>query len=182
MRVTWLELPGVARVDSPRHADRRGFLVETIRVDRLAAAGIDATFVQHNHAHSVRGVLRGLHWQRRHVQGKLVSVVHGAILDVVADVRPSSPTFGQHVAVPLVPGTALWVPPGYAHGFLVTSAEADVWYANTDVYDGPSGRGVRWDDPTLAIPWPVVDPILSDADAGLPTLDALTADDLPEGP
>jgi dTDP-4-dehydrorhamnose 3,5-epimerase len=120
----------------------------------------------------VRGVLRGLHFQRRHPQGKLVAVIRGAVLDVVADVTPGSATFGRHVSVVLEEGTGdqLWVPPGYAHGFVVTSEIADVLYKNTEVYRPEDGAGVRWDDPTLGIDWGTTTPILSPKDAVLPWL------------
>lgn len=174
-------LPGMQVVRKTVHRDGRGFLVELLRAEELRASGIHTPLVQFNHSRSVRGTIRGLHWQRDPVQAKLVTVIRGAVLDVVADVRPDSPTFGQHVMLPLEPGVSVWVPAGYAHGFAVTSADADVVYGLGAPYAPGEGRGVRWDDPTLAIDWPVRDPVLSDADRTLPTLAALDPADLPVG-
>lgn len=182
MKAQPLDLPGVLRLDKPVHRDERGLLVELMRADELAAAGVPATFAQHNHSRSVRGVIRGMHWQRDPVQAKLVTVVRGRVLDVVAEIRPGRPGYGRHVAVVLEPGTSLWVPAGYAHGFLVLSEDADVVYGLTAPYAAGEGRGVRWDDPALAIPWPVGTPVLSPADAALPFLADLPDEDLPVEP
>ncbi len=179
MQAQALDLPGVFRLTSPVHADRRGRLVETFRLDALAAVGIDVAFVQHNHSRSVQHTIRGMHWQRDPAQGKLVTVTHGAAWDVVAEVRPTAPAFGRHVAVRLEPGISVWVPPGYAHGFCALAPDTDVIYALTAPWAAGEGRGVRWDDPTLAIPWPINDPVLSEADRALPSLTDLDPGDLP---
>ncbi len=172
MRVETTKLPGVLVLWPDVHSDHRGWFTEVWQRDHYSALGIDGAFVQDNHSRSVRGVVRGLHWQRDRPQGKLVSVMNGAILDVVADLRPSSPTFKQHVAVAVEAGTGVqvWVPDCYAHGFCVTSDIADVLYKCTDVYDPGSARGLRFDDPELGIDWPVREAVLSAADAALPTL------------
>lgn len=180
MRVDETALPGVLLVHSRVYPDPRGFFTELYRADHYEALGI-GPFVQDNHSRSLRGVLRGLHWQRHHAQGKLVTLARGAVFDVIVDVRPGSPTFARHVALELHEGTgaAVWVPAGYAHGFCVLSDVADVIYKCTDVYHPESARGLRWDDPALVLPWPVRDPVLSEADALLPTLDTIDPDELP---
>jgi dTDP-4-dehydrorhamnose 3,5-epimerase len=157
------------------HGDARGFLVETWRENEVRAAGIADRFVQENHSRSVRGTLRGLHFQAPPGQAKLVRVVRGAIQDVAVDIRRSSPTFGQHVAVVLddVEHRQLYVPAGFAHGFSVLSPEADVVYRLGSYYDPKLERGVAWDDPALGIQWPFSDPVLSDRDRRNPPLSAL---------
>lgn len=183
MKVTPLELPGVLHLQADVHPDDRGWLMEVFRAERYAAAGIHAPFVQDNHARSVKGTVRGLHWQRHHAQGKLLTVLHGTIYDVVVDVRRHAPTYGQWVGITLAAGTGdqIWVPPDYAHGFCVVSEVADVLYKCTDVYVPGEGRGVRFDDPTLAIPWPTDAPVLSAQDARLPWLADLDPTDAPGG-
>lgn len=168
--------------DAPVHRDRRGFLWELWQRDRMEAAGLPAAFAQVNHSRSEAGVLRGLHWQRRAAQGKLVTVVSGRIWDVVVEVRRGLPDSGQHRAFELTAGMALWIPSGLAHGFAVLGPSADVVYALTEPYQPTEGRGVRWDDPALAIPWPVRDPVLSDADQRLPWWGEVGDDDLPRLP
>lgn len=179
-RVEPLALPGVLRLHQPVHRDPRGFFQELGRAEELEALGI-GPFVQDNHSRSARGVLRGLHFQRRQPQGKLLVVLRGRVLDVVADVQPGSPTFGRHLAIEMQAGdgTRLWIPPGYAHGFLARSDQADVLYRCTAAYAPGDGRGIRWDCPRLAIPWGVRAPILSPADAAWPTLDRADPEDLP---
>jgi dTDP-4-dehydrorhamnose 3,5-epimerase len=169
-------------VFEPRvHRDQRGHFVERWRKDAYTAAGLRAEFVQDNLSRSSRGTLRGLHYQREpHAQGKLVSVVTGTILDVAVDLRRDSPTFGQHVAVVLDDENMhqLWVPRGFAHGFLVLSDVADVSY-KVDAYHAPSAEGgVRWDDADLGIDWggmgrlgASVAPLVSPRDAALPSLE-----------
>jgi dTDP-4-dehydrorhamnose 3,5-epimerase len=169
VKVEELALPGVLLLETSVHEDARGFFTEVWRADRYAALGIGA-FVQDNHSRSGRGVLRGLHYQVARPQGKLLHVARGVIWDVVVELRPESPRFRQHVAVELTVGRQLWVPPGYGHGFVVLSDEADVIYRCTDVWQPGDAFGVRWDDGSLAIPWPVAAPALSAADAALPTL------------
>jgi dTDP-4-dehydrorhamnose 3,5-epimerase len=159
--------------------DARGQFMETWNATRFAALGIAAAFVQENQSRSLRHVLRGLHYQIEHAQGKLVRVVRGAVHDVVVDMRRSSPQFGQHAAIELSEANCrmLWVPPGFAHGFLVTSGIADVVYMVTDIYAPQHERTLLWNDPALAIDWPLGDaaPLLSDKDAiGLPLAQADT--------
>jgi dTDP-4-dehydrorhamnose 3,5-epimerase len=166
-------LPEVVLLQPKVFGDARGFFLESFnaRVFR-EATGMEANFVQDNHSRSGRGVLRGLHYQLRQPQGKLVRVVRGEVFDVAVDVRRSSPRFGQWVGVELSEDNQrqLWVPPGFAHGFLVLSDSADFLYKATDYYAPEHERCVAWNDPALAIAWPAgVTPILSAKDAaGLP--------------
>jgi len=172
IRVERTALEGPLILVPQPHGDARGFLVETWREDEARAAGIADRFVQENHSRSVRGTLRGLHFQAPPGQAKLVRVVRGAIQDVAVDIRRSSPTFGQHVAVVLddVEHRQLYVPVGFAHGFSVLSPEADVVYRLGSYYDPELERGVAWDDPALGIPWDADEPLLSDRDGANPTL------------
>jgi dTDP-4-dehydrorhamnose 3,5-epimerase len=172
--VSTTAIDGVLIIDPTVWRDERGFFLETYHAGKYAAAGLDATFVQDNHSRSRRGTLRGLHYQARHPQGKLVRVVEGTIYDVAVDIRRGSPTFGQFVAVELSAESfrQLYVPPGLAHGFCVTSDMAQVEYKVTTFYDAADERGIAWDDPALAIPWPVADPLLSARDQQHPTLAA----------
>ena len=176
MKVTSTNLPGVKLIEPAVHGDERGFFVETFQAERyLAAAVIALTFVQDNHSRSRRGVLRGLHLQTSRPQGKLVRVARGEVFDVAADINPESPTFGQWTGAVLSDRNhhQLWIPPGYAHGFLVLSEVADFEYKCTDYYDPQSEAGVIWDDPDLAIAWPNREPTLSAKDARLPRLGEL---------
>lgn len=159
-------LPGVLLLAPEVFADARGNFRELYRRDACTAAGIPGEFVQDNQSHSVQGVLRGLHYQTRRPQAKLVCVLRGTILDVVVDIRRGSPTFGRHLAVELSEENhrQVFVPAGYAHGFCVISAEADVLYKCTDFYDAGGEGGVLWSDPALAIPWPTRTPLLSPKD------------------
>lgn len=172
------ELEGLVRIAPDVHGDDRGFFVETYRRDGLASVGVSEEFVQDNHARSGRGTLRGLHFQIGMGQGKLVRAARGAILDVVVDIRRNSRTFGRHEAVELddVGHHQLYVPVGFAHGYLVLSDVADVCYNVTSYYDPAAERGIAWDDPALGIDWPVADPILSARDRGLPRLSDIEAD------
>ncbi|WP_424859781.1 dTDP-4-dehydrorhamnose 3,5-epimerase [Tepidimonas sp. HKU77] len=152
--------------------DARGFFFESFNLrDFEAATGLQGvTFVQDNHSRSARGVLRGLHYQvPPHAQGKLVRVVRGAVFDVAVDIRPDSPTYGRWVGVELSESNhrQLWIPPGLAHGFLTLSDEADFLYKTTDYYSPAHERCIRWDDPTLAIEWPLGGraPVVSEKDA-----------------
>jgi dTDP-4-dehydrorhamnose 3,5-epimerase len=163
------EIPEVIVVNPQVHEDARGFFMETYRADQFASAGIDTNFMQDNHSRSIQYTLRGLHYQIRHAQGKLVQVVVGEIFDVAVDLRRSSPTFGRWVGIWLSAQNKhqLWVPKGFAHGFYVTSEWAEVLYKTTDYYDRESERCMRWDDPTIGVTWPVVSgtkPILSPKD------------------
>lgn len=173
MNVTTTALPEVLLFEPRRHEDARGFFVEAYREGPYKDAGVDARFVQDNLSHSKKYVLRGLHFQRR--QGKLISVVHGEIFDVAVDIRPDSEHFGRWVGSPLSADNhrQLFVPPGFAHGFCVLSDEADVWYKTTDIYRPEEEGGILWNDPRLAIDWPVTDPVLSDRDRENPRLDEL---------
>ena len=163
-------LPGVLIVRAPVHSDARGFFTEVFRADRFPAIGLPTTFVQDNHSRSKQHVLRGLHFQLDEPQGKLVRPVSGRIFDVAVDVRRSSPTFRRWMGVTLEAGDGrqLWVPSGFAHGFLVLSDSADVCYKCTSVHQPATNRTIRWNDPEIGIVWPLppgVAPILSDADA-----------------
>jgi dTDP-4-dehydrorhamnose 3,5-epimerase len=177
MRFLPTALPGVIVVEPVVHADARGFFMEAYRRETFHAAGIAVEFLQDNHSWSRRGVIRGLHLQLRPPQAKLVRVVHGAVWDVVADVRAGSPTFGQHVALELSGGNRrqVFVPPGYAHGLQVLTDEAHVLYKVDAYYDAGGEVAVRWDDPILALPWPIAHPVLSDKDRTAPGVDALQA-------
>jgi dTDP-4-dehydrorhamnose 3,5-epimerase len=153
--------------------DERGFFLETFQAVRYADfAGINLPFVQDNHSRSSKGVLRGLHFQKTKPQGKLVRVVRGEVYDVAVDIRSGSPTFGQWEAVILSEEnkTQFWVPPGFAHGFLVLSDTADFEYKCTDYYDSSDEGSVLWNDPDLNVPWPVDNPLLSEKDANAPKL------------
>lgn len=169
-------LAGVFVIRAPVHKDPRGFFTETFREDEFTRLGLPARFAQDNHSRSSRRVLRGLHLQLAKPQGKLVRVAAGSIFDVAVDVRRSSPNFGRWVGVTLSGGDGqqVWIPPGFAHGFLVLGEFADVTYKCTTPYDGPSSRAIRWDDPTIGIRWPLegASPILSDADSSAPLLDS----------
>lgn len=161
-------LPGVLVVVPKTFGDARGWFVETFSSARYEAAGIRGPFVQDNLSRSARGTLRGLHLQEPFAQGKLVSVVEGSVIDVAVDVRVGSPTFGRHVAVELraEDHRQLWVPPGFAHGFCVTSEHAVFAYKCTELYHPECELGVAWDDPDLGIAWPTREPILSARDRG----------------
>ena len=156
MNVVETSLPGVLIVEPRVFGDHRGFFKETFNEVRYREAGIDGRFVQDNHSRSRRGVLRGLHYQLTKPQGKLVWVEHGSVYDVAVDVRRGSPTFGDWVGVELSEANhrQLWIPPGFAHGFLVTSEACDFVYKCTELYDPPGERGVAWDDPAIGITWP----------------------------
>ena len=176
MEVIATALPGVLLIKPRVFGDARGFFLETFSTERYrAAAGIDLPFVQDNLSRSQRGVLRGLHFQRARPQGKLVSVARGAVFDVAVDIDPDSPTCGMHVAVELSDSNhhQLWIPPGYAHGFCVLSAEADFFYKCTAYYDPADEGGLAWNCPRLGIAWPVREPVLSARDRGYPTLEEL---------
>ncbi|HEY5288668.1 MAG TPA: dTDP-4-dehydrorhamnose 3,5-epimerase [Caulobacteraceae bacterium] len=155
--------------------DERGFFMETWHREKFAAAGIDVSFDQDNHSRSAKGVLRGLHYQKPNPQGKLARVVAGAVFDVVADMRRGSPTFGRWFGLELSAENRrmLWAPAGVAHGFLVLSPSADFLYKCSGLYSPADEQAVRWDDPTLAIEWPLAPgerPTLSAKDAAAPGL------------
>lgn len=160
MNVTPTAIPDVLVLEPKVFGDARGFFTESFNQQAFdAATGCQYTFVQDNHSRSSQGVLRGLHYQLPpHAQGKLVRVVRGAVWDVAVDIRPGSPTFGQWVAETLTEDNhkQLWLPPGFAHGFVVLSDSADFLYKTTAYYAPECDRGIRWDDPELAIAWPQV--------------------------
>jgi len=172
-RFRTLELAGVVLVEPTVATDARGWFMETYRAEEFTAAGVPARFVQDNHAHSRRGVLRGLHYQQPpKEQGKLIRVASGEIYDVVVDLRPESPTRGRWLGVTLSSENRaiLYVPPGFAHGYCVTSEEADVVYKLTEVYLPELEAGLRWNDPSLGIRWPIASPVLSAKDRAWPVL------------
>ena len=154
------------------YGDDRGFFLETFQTERYATAGITLPFVQDNHSRSSKGVLRGLHFQKTKPQGKLVRVVRGKVYDVAVDIRLGSPTYGRWEAVVLSEDNKkqFWVPPGFAHGFVVISDSADFEYKCTDYYDPSDEGSLLWSDPDLNIPWPIDNPILSEKDAQAPLL------------
>lgn len=180
MRVTPTAIPDVLVVEPRVFGDERGFFFESWNRRALAQAGLDVDFVQDNHSRSSRGVLRGLHYQIRHPQGKLVRVVAGEVFDVAVDLRRGSPTFGRHVAVALSAENKrmLWVPPGFAHGFCVTSDSADFLYKTTDYWRPEHERTLLWNDPALGIAWPLKgEPVVAAKDAaGTPLAKAETFD------
>jgi len=157
MKIIETHLPGVIVIEPKVFGDKRGFFLETYREDILQQAGINVKFVQDNHSRSKYGVLRGLHYQMTQTQGKLVRVTSGAVFDVAVDVRHGSPTFGQWYGTQLDEDTMrmMYVPPGYAHGFVVVSDIADFNYKCTNYYHPESEQGIAWDDPDIGINWPV---------------------------
>ncbi len=170
MRVERLAIPDVVLIEPRVFRDTRGFFFESFRASAYTSLGITTPFVQDNHSGSRQGVLRGLHYQLRHAQGKLVSVIAGTVFDVAVDLRRAAPTFGRWVGTRLSADDhrQLWVPPGFAHGFYVLSSWAELTYKVSDVYDPASERTLRWDDPTVGIAWPLAEagpPVLSPKDA-----------------
>lgn len=166
MKVSKTPLDGVLLVEPTVFGDARGFFFESWNQERYREHGVAGAFVQDNISKSERGTLRGLHLQNPHRQGKLVSVLDGEVFDVAVDVRTGSPTFGRHVAelISSENKRQLWIPPGFAHGFCVTSVTAIFYYKCTDSYHPESELGIAWDDPDLAIDWPIREPRLSDKD------------------
>ncbi len=177
MKVIPTAIPDILVIEPKVFGDARGFFLESFNQQAFEeACGVRPQFVQDNHSRSAKGVLRGLHYQVRQAQGKLVRVVRGAVLDVAVDVRRSSPTFGQYVAVELTEDgfRQLWIPPGFAHGFLVLSESADFLYKTTDYYAPEHERCIAWNDPDIGIEWPAdITPQLSAKDqAGVLLRDA----------
>ncbi len=174
MKILPTDLPGVLLFEPKVFGDARGFFVETFREEWLQQAQIGIPFVQDNHSRSQRGVLRGLHYQTRHTQAKLVRVSRGRVFDVAVDVRQGSPTFGQWTGVVLddIQHRQLYLPAGFAHGFCVLSADADFHYKCSAYYDPTSEAGIRYDDPAIGIEWPDIgiEWLLSDKDRKLPLL------------
>ena len=173
-------LDGLVLLEPAVHGDARGFLAETFRADELPRHGVEVGFVQDNHSRSVRGTLRGMHFQTRPGQAKLVRCARGRILDVVVDLRPSSPTFGQWEGAALDDEQMhlLFVPVGFGHGFCVLSEVADVVYRLSSYYDPATESGIAYDDPEIGIAWPDLELLVSDRDASAPRL-AEVAGELP---
>jgi len=177
MNVEQTALPGVLLITAKVFGDDRGSFFESFNLRRMAEAGLPSHWVQDNFSISKKNVLRGIHYQLTQPQGKLVSAVYGTVLDVAVDLRKSSPTFGQHVGVELSggSGTMLWIPEGFGHAFLVLSQSAGFAYKVTDYYSPQGERTIAWNDPDLAIPWPVKpdEAVVSEKDAmGRPLRDA----------
>ena len=172
MKVVATELPEVLLIEPRLHGDSRGFFYESFRTTRYAEAGVTGPFVQDNVSRSVRGTLRGLHFQEPRAQGKLVQVLRGTVWDVAVDVRRGSPRFGRWIGVELSEAVPrqLWIQPGFAHGFCVLSESADFFYKCTELYAPECERSIAWDDPTIGIEWPVGEPLLSPKDRAAPRL------------
>lgn len=153
------KIPGVVIIQPQVFGDNRGYFMESFKAPDFAAAGLPVNFVQDNESSSTKGVLRGLHFQKNHTQGKLVRVTHGEVFDVAVDVRPGSSSFGQWVGVTLssTQKNMFYIPEGFAHGFLVLSDTAEFVYKCTNVYDPTSEGGVPWNDPTIGVEWPKLD-------------------------
>ena len=167
MKISHTKLKGCVIIEPHVFGDERGFFLETFQAVRYEQeAGIDLPFFQDNHSRSARGVLRGLHFQKTKPQGKLVRVVRGEVYDVAVDIRKGSATFGQWEGVILSEDNKkqFWVPPGFAHGFVVVSTTADLEYKCTDYYDPSDEGSILWSDPDLNIPWPIANPVLSTKD------------------
>jgi dTDP-4-dehydrorhamnose 3,5-epimerase len=176
MNVIVADLPEVLIIEPRLFGDQRGFVLETYQVVRYTGYGVCRPFVQDNMSRSPRGVLRGLHLQNPGTQGKLVSAMRGRVLDVSVDARLGSPNFGRHVAIELSEENRrqLWIPRGFAHGFLVLSETADVFYKCDDLYSPKDEIVVRWNDPAIGIAWGMESPFLSDRDATAPLLSQIT--------
>ena len=179
MKIVNTNLPGVLIIETAKYDDNRGFFTETYHQENYESYGIpgfNLNFVQDNHSFSVKNVLRGLHFQLKRPQGKLVSVINGHVFDVAVDVNPSSKTFKQWFGIDLTSdnGKQLWIPPGYAHGFCVISESANFVYKCTEFFDPELDIGLNWNDPELNINWPIKNPILSEKDRSLPLLEEVT--------
>ena len=168
MNIVKTKLDGCLIIEPKKYSDKRGFFLETFQSDRYSSqAGITFSFVQDNLSRSVKGVLRGLHFQKTRPQGKLVKVVRGEIYDVAVDIRKNSPSYGKYEGVILSEEkqNQFWIPPGFAHGFLVLSDLADVEYKCTEYYDASDEGILLWNDPEINIQWPSTNPLLSEKDA-----------------
>ena len=181
MKVVQTRLPGVLIVEPDVYGDERGFFLETWSQRRYSEAGLPQKYVQDNMSFSTRGILRGLHLQHPHGQGKLVQVLVGEVFDVAVDVRVGSPTFGQWDGALLSADNRkqIYIPPGFAHGFCVTSDSALFAYKCTELYKREAELGVIWNDPDIGIDWPIDDPVLSAKDAAFPRLADIPKDKLP---
>ena len=182
MKVTETPIEGVLVIEPQVFGDERGFFSERFNAERYRDLGLDVSFVQDNLSKSRAGTLRGLHFQKEYPQGKLVEVLNGVVYDVVVDLRPLSPTFREWHGIELSEPNRLqvWVPPGLAHGFCVLSERADFYYKCTEYYHPEDEGGIVWNDPDLAIDWPIQNPLLSEKDASLPELAELSIRDLPQ--
>ena len=182
MKITETDLPGVLLIEPKVFADARGSFFESFNRAAFVEAGLRLDFVQGNVSESRRGVLRGLHYQWPNPQGKLVSVLEGEVYDVAVDIRRGSPRFGRWTAAILSAANhrQMWIPEGFAHGFVALSDRAVFAYQCTALYDRAADAGLRWNDAALAIDWPVAQPLLSEKDAVAPFLDAIPEDRLPE--
>ena len=174
VKVVPTALPGAVIMEPRVFEDKRGVFFESYHATRYAEAGLPERFVQDNHSRSLPGTLRGLHYQLHHPQGKLIRVIVGSVFDVAVDIRRGSPTFARWVGVELSAANKrqLYIPPGFAHGYCVPAAESEVEYKCTDYYAPEDERGIAWNDPTIAIAWPLASPpLLSDKDKAFPRLD-----------
>ncbi len=182
MRRIETEIPGVCVLEPKVFSDDRGFFLESYNKGVLEKLGITDQFVQDNHSCSVKGTLRGLHYQLEHAQAKLCRVIRGEVMDVAVDIRKGSPTFGKYVAVTLSAENMLqiYIPPGLAHGFLVLSDAAEFLYKCSDFYHRDDEQGIAWNDPSVGIPWPIELPILSVKDQQNLFLSTVPADRLPD--
>ncbi|PIE62991.1 MAG: dTDP-4-dehydrorhamnose 3,5-epimerase [Desulfobacter postgatei] len=176
MKVNRLDIPDVVVMEPQRFGDHRGFFMETFREDFFKENIADISFVQDNHSRSARGILRGLHYQIEHPQGKLVRVIFGEVFDVAVDIRKSSPTFGRWTGQILSADNRkiMWIPPEFAHGFYVVSPDTEFVYKCTDYYAPQHERSIRWNDPKIGIQWPLIPglpPILSPKDENACTFD-----------
>lgn len=181
MKIQVTELPDLLVIENELFRDERGFFSELYNAKAFSRSGVPAVFVQENHSRSVRNVLRGLHYQIRHTQAKLVSVLSGVVYDVAVDLRKRSPAFGNWFGMRLSEenGKSLFIPEGFAHGFCVLTDRADVIYRCTDFYSPEDEAGIRWDDPELRIDWPLKVPIMSDKDKKYPLLKDVPLERLP---
>ena len=172
MQLLHTKIPDAILIEVPKFDDHRGFLMETYHAKKFSDGGISVNFIQDNHASSQKNILRGLHYQWKFPQGKLVRCIQGEILDIAVDIRKSSPTFGQWVGEILSSENArqLYVPPGFAHGYVVYSDHAEVEYKCSELYHHEDDYGISWNDPEIAIDWGIENPILSDKDKSQPLL------------
>lgn len=176
------KIPDVILIGPRVFSDTRGFFLEIFQKEKYAKGGINQTFVQDNHSHSKQGVIRGLHYQLKHPQGKLIYVVTGEIYDVAVDIRKGSSTFGEYVGVNLSAKNKLqlYIPEGFAHGLCALSKEADVMYKCTDYYNPDDEYGIKWSDPKIGIDWPVTGPNIDKRDSEYPILENVPAENLPK--
>jgi len=181
VKIVKTPLDGCVVIEPAVHGDARGYFYESFNAQKFADMGLDLRFVQTNVSRSARGVLRGLHYQWPKPQGKLVSVVEGEVYDVAVDIRSGSPTFGRWTAAILSAENKrhFWVPEGFAHGFVVLSADATFVYQCTALYDRDADAGIRWNDGEIAVDWPVAEPLLSDKDQRAPFLADIAREKMP---